>query len=97
MKKIIITIVSAIIAATMIGFAPVSAEGKEARNMASVVAAAKELSPDAINATSRCIDIDGTTYRYVLKLNASGSVDFSITESTDGLAALLYAITEATE
>lgn len=50
MKKMIMTIVSAIMAATMIGFAPVSAEAKGDTvyytNMSDLVAALKELQHD---------------------------------------------------
>ncbi len=53
MKKIIMLIVSAIVAVNMIGFAPVSAEAKEAKNyvwyttMADVVRELKALTPEA--------------------------------------------------
>lgn len=98
MKKMIMTIVSAIMAVNMIGnmnTVNVHAEETEVRNMAAVVKDAKVLKDHC--SSSWTIDIDGTNYRYVLTHDENGKIVFSICDSTDGLQALVDAIAMATK
>lgn len=67
MKKVFIMLVSAIMAATMIGFAPVSAEEKEVNDLAHIVRKAIAIQNGEWDSSLGPYDINGKTeYRYIL-------------------------------
>lgn len=67
MKKIIMLIVSAIVAVNMIGFVPVSAEAKEVNDLAHIVRKAIAIQNGEWDSSLGPYDINGKTeYRYIL-------------------------------